>query len=140
MVKKEKIKHFILVGDENSWKVILEKQIWGFSDKKKGSWNSLNKNDKIAFYVTSPVKKIIGYGKIKEKFVSNEILFHDEKILQCVIWKNRFNFEIEKIVTEWENGISPPTGLMLNVGNKPISTEIFQTIKISITKKCKLKT
>ena len=47
---------------------------------------------------------------------------------------------IEKIVKEWENGISPPTGLMLNVGNKPISTEIFQTIKISITKKCKLKT
>jgi|APSaa5957512535_1039671.scaffolds.fasta_scaffold05887_4 hypothetical protein len=133
-MKKSKTNYFILVGDKDNWKVSLEKQTWGFSDKRKGSWNSLNENDGVAFYVTSPIKKIIGYGKVKEKFISNEILFHDEKLLQCVIWKNRFKFKIEKLVDEWENGIPPPIGIMLNVGKKPISNNIFQSIKKNIIK------
>lgn len=62
------INYFVLVGDEKTWHVSFEKKIWGFSEKMRGFWNTTQHGDLLAFYVTKPTKKIIGFGKVKEKF------------------------------------------------------------------------
>ena len=60
-------RYYILVGDDSAWKISLTKKVWGFTEKTKGSWNKSYSGDYIAFYVTKPLGKIIGFGKIIEK-------------------------------------------------------------------------
>ena len=130
--------HFILVGDEKNWHTALSKKIWGFSEKRKGFWETINEDDKIVFYVTLPIKKIIGFGKVKKKYIGNDLLFRDEINFRRLLWKYRFNFQIEFLVQKWGNGILPPKNIILNVGRKPISAEIFQNIKKSMLEKEKI--
>jgi hypothetical protein len=133
--EREDFNHFVLVGDDKNWKIALSEKTWGFSKKGKGLWEATNEGDKVAFYVTLPIKKIIGFGKITKKYIGNDILFYDEKILGSLIWVYRFNFQIECLIKDWKNGITPPKNLILNVGRKSISVETFQNIKNSILKK-----
>ena len=60
-------KYYILVGDEENWKISIKNKIWGFSERNKGSWNKTKPGEYLAFYVTSPIKKIIGFGIVKGK-------------------------------------------------------------------------
>lgn len=138
MKEKGNSNHFIIVGDELNWHTALSKKIWGFSEKRKGFWNTLEVDDKIVFYVTLPIRKIIGFGKVKKKYIGNDLLFRDEINFGRLLWKYRFNFQIEFLVQKWENGILPPTNIILNVGRKPISDEIFQNIKKLMLKKEKI--
>ena len=102
----EQIKnHFILVGDRKTWNVSLKKRIWGFSEKTKGFWNTSQSEDLIAFYVTKPSKKIIGFGKFKKKFIDETIFWPEEKLTEQVIWKYRIKFSISHIENDWKNGI-----------------------------------
>ncbi len=127
--------YFILVGDEKNWETGLSKKTWGFSEKRKGFWDTIKEDDKIVFYVISPVKRIIGFGKVEKKYVGDDLLFRDEIYFEKLLWKYRFNFQIECLIKDWKNGITPPKNLILNVGRKPISVETFQNIKNSILKK-----
>ena len=127
--------YFILVGDEKNWNLALLNKTWGFTDKKQGTWKRTSEGEKIMFYVTNPIKKIIGYGTVKKKFIGDGILFHDEVILGKVIWKYRFSFEIDHLVTKWYEGVSPPKNLILNTGKKSIPKLIFQDIKKLLIKK-----
>ena len=69
-----KSRYYILVADEETWKVALEKHQWGFSQKNVGLWNTTNNGDFVAFYVTKPIQKIIGFGIIQEKYISDELI------------------------------------------------------------------
>jgi predicted RNA-binding protein len=31
-------RYYILVGDADTWKISVANNLWGFSDKSKGSW------------------------------------------------------------------------------------------------------
>ena len=89
-----KRRFYILVGDEKTWKTSLTKNIWGFSEKTKGLWNTSQIGDYLVFYVTSPVKKIIGFGNISEKFIDEALFWPDEKIFKRTLWKYRLRFDI----------------------------------------------
>ncbi len=90
-----------------------------------GLWNTTNKNDLILFYVTKPTQKIIGFGTITDKFISNEILWPDEKIFKRSIWKYRVKFQVMHLIKKWENGLSVPTNIMLNIGRKVIEKDVY---------------
>jgi len=121
-------RYYILVGDTNSWQVGFENNQWGFSDKNIGYWNTTNEGDLVAFYVTKPVKSIVGFGKIIKKFISTDILWPDEKLFKKVIWKNRIQFKIIHKVNNWEDGIEVPPTIMLNIGRKVIQKSIFNSL------------
>jgi len=118
-------RYYLLVGDEQNWKISLDKKMWGFSDRTKGSWNTTKKGDLLAFYVTIPVKKVIGFGIVTDKFVDNTIIWSDEKFCKRSIWKYRIKFQIIHFIDEWNNGITLPKDLLLGVSRRVVGQEFF---------------
>lgn len=126
--KKPQKRYYILVGDERTWKVAIQNLQWGFSQKNIGLWNTINENEYVAFYVTKPIQKIIGFGKITEKFISKKIIWPDEKFFKRVLWENRIKFEMLSNIKNWDDGIDPPPNTMLNIGRKVIEKEVFEEL------------
>lgn len=118
-------RYYLLIGDEQNWKISLAKKMWGFSDRTKGSWNTTKKGDLLAFYVTLPVKKVIGFGIVTDKFVDDTIIWSDEKFFKRPIWKYRIKFQIIHFIDEWYNGIALPKDLLLGVSRRVVGHEFF---------------
>lgn len=118
-------RHYILVGDENTWRIAIENSQWGFTQKNIGLWNTSNEGDLVLFYVVKPIQKIIGFGKIDKKFTSDKITWPDEKLFKRSLWKYRIGFRINHIIHDWEDGIEVPPDIMLNIGRKVISKEQY---------------
>jgi hypothetical protein len=123
-----KPRFFILVGDKDSWIRSLSDNIWGFSNRSVGNWNTSEIGDYLAFYVTSPFKKIIGYGRITSKFVSEELTWPDEIAFKKSIWRYRIRFNNLKVLENWEMGVPVPKDIMLNTGRKVIDEQTFSII------------
>lgn len=122
-------RYYLIIGDKENWKISLKRRIWGFSEKFKGYWNKTNEGDDIAFYVTSPIKKVIGFGKITKKYTdSSELVWSDEVFFKRSIWPYKIKFEVLHVIENWEAGIPPPEGIMLNVGRKLVSQEQFSAL------------
>jgi hypothetical protein len=121
-------RYYLLIGNSENWKTSLEKNMWGFSDKTIGNWNTTNIGEIVGFYVTSPFKKIIGFGKIINKFVGSDIIWQDEKFFEKPLWKYRLSFEIISMSDTWEVGVDPPQGIMLNSGRKVLEKKIFRKL------------
>jgi hypothetical protein len=132
-------RYFILVGDEGTWKAALEHQQWGFTQKSFGHWRTINEGDFVAFYVTTPIKKIIGFAKITEKFVSKDFIWPDEKFFKRSLWGNRIRFEILTVLENWEDGIGSPPNIVLNIGRKVVERKIFALLIKNASKKWKIK-
>ena len=126
--KKPQKRYYILVGDEGTWKIALQHLQWGFSQKNIGLWNTINEDEFVAFYVTKPIQKIIGFGKITEKFITKNIIWPDEKIFKKSLWGNRIRFEMLSGVKNWNDGIDPPINTMLNIGRKVIEKGVFEEL------------
>jgi len=126
------------VGDEKTWKVALEEYQWGFSPKNVGLWNTSNDDDFVAFYVTKPIQKIIGFGTISEKFVTEDILWPDEKLFKKPIWKFRIKIKPIHVIKNWNNGIDSPKNMILNTGRKVIEKNTFDSLTRDAMKKWKV--
>ena len=120
--------YYILVGDRKTWYVSVEKKIWGFSEKTKGSWQRSKKGDLLAFYVTAPTKKIIGFGAFKNKFVDDTITWPEEKLSQESIWKYKINFSVIYLCKQWRNGIQLPKNIIVNQGRKKINKQMYMKL------------
>lgn len=121
-------RHFILVGDQNNWLISIFYHIWGFSHETRGNWRTLNIGDYVAFYVTAPLKKIIGYGRIIEKFVNENKIWDDEKIFGKSIWKYKIKFEEIRLLKDWNRGVAVPNDIMLNTGRKLVDGPTFSKL------------
>lgn len=132
-------KYYLLVGDEETWQVSLGHRLWGFSERVKGNWNTLEVGDYLAFYVTSPVKKVIGFGKVVRKFIEETTIWSDEQLFRKPIWKYRIEFEILCLMNNWQNGISVPQTIMLNTGRKKVERVIFTSLVVEADHRWKTK-
>lgn len=121
----EEKRFYVLIADDKTWNIALKKKVFGFSDKCKGLWNTIQLDEFVAFYATSPIKKIIGFGKITDKFVDTSLIFPDELFFKKPIWTYRIHVEPIAIQKEWKNGISVPSNIILNVARKVIHRNQF---------------
>jgi hypothetical protein len=135
ILQRNRSRYYVLIGDEDTWKISLANNLWGFSDKSIGNWNRCNIGDYLAFYVTAPTKKIIGFGTIKNKFVDENIVWVDEKLFGRAIWKHKFQFEKISVINDWSQGIPIQEKIVLNVGLKLIDKILF----LSLVKQAELK-
>jgi len=136
---QKNIRYYILVGDEKTWEVSFTENLFGFSEQSKGSWNTTNVNDYVAFYCTIPIKKIIGFGQITEKFIEDKIFFPDEKFFKRAVYKYRIKFEKLFVVADWKKGLPPPKNVMLNTGRRVVNEELFSELIKSAEKAWKTK-
>ena len=136
--KKPQKRYYILVGDEGTWKIALQHLQWGFSQKNIGLWNTINEDEFVAFYVTKPIQKIIGFGKITEKFITKSIIWPDEKFFKKSLWPFKCQFSVIHKIHPWKTGIDPPKGIMLNQGRKKIPQHTFEKLIKLVTPDSKM--
>lgn len=137
MIQKE-VRYFLLVGDEDNWVESIKENIWGFSFQSRGSWNYSSEGDFLAFYVTRPIKKIIGFGKINTKFIDDTPIWPEEKIFGGR-YIFRYRFEIFHISDDWKNGIPSPKNVILNQSRILLDKKLFSNLVKSADKKWKTK-
>jgi len=118
-------RYYILVGERKNWKTSIENQIWGFTEKSKGLWNKSNKDELLAYYVTSPIKKIIGFGQIGEKYVDEKLIWNDEKKLKKSIWKYKFKLNHIYVCDDWDEGIPITSKIMLASSRTVVERDQF---------------
>ncbi|MGI0014005.1 MAG: hypothetical protein ACREBU_11270 [Nitrososphaera sp.] len=131
-------RYFILVDDAETGKYSLKNNLWGFSEQVRGYWEASRPGDNLAFYVTLPTKKIVGFGKIKRKFIDSKVTFPDEIFLGRPIWIYIYEYLKTFTVEEWNNGIRPPPGRLLNAGRKLIDRTTFYKLTTKAKRKWKL--
>lgn len=127
-MSRNNLHFYILVGDEETWKVSLTYNIWGFQERSKGLWNTCQLGDYLAFYAVKPIGKIIGFGIITRKFIDELEVFPDERLFHRSIWKYRFEFKKIQIIDDWKKGVSIPPQIMLNTGRKMIDEKTFMML------------
>ncbi len=108
-IKTPEKRYYILIGDEENWKTAIQENMWGFSDKTKGLWNTIQIGEYIVFYVTQPFSKIIGLGVVTRKFIDEKLLWKDELNFNRSLWKYRLEFKPIIIQNNWEKGFKLPS-------------------------------
>jgi hypothetical protein len=108
---------WISVGTPENWETAISGNIWGVVEGLKSTWEKLQKGDILLFYATSPIKGVIGVGRIKNKFKQDKPLWAKEIKENRVIWPYRYDFEVEFLLprSDWENKKVSITGLNVNI-------------------------
>ena len=123
--KNELKRHYLLIADERTWDIALKNNVFGFSEKGKGIWKTTQVGEYVGFYATSPIKKIIGFGKITNKFKDKKLIFPDELFHKKPLWTYRISIEPITIQKNKDDGISIPPDIILNVSRKVIPEKQF---------------
>jgi len=130
------MKIWICVGKPENWETALSGNIWGVTEELKSSWETLEKDDILLFYATSPVRGIIGVGRVRNKFKQDKPLWPAEIKENKVIWPYRYEFLVEFALprTEWDNKKIDITGLKIPTmrGLNPIKN--LESVKLLFKK------
>ena len=59
----------------------------------KNTWDRVAKGDLLLFYVTSPVRGIVGVARVEGKAEENNILWRDEAVVGRVLYPYRMLFK-----------------------------------------------
>src|SRR3972149_9518279 len=87
--------YWLLVGSPKNWDVAFKhNNIWGLRQTQSRLWDKLEEKDRLLFYVTTPVKGIVGFGSVRTKFKQNRPLWPDEIRSKKIIWPLRFEFDV----------------------------------------------
>ncbi|MBI2578342.1 MAG: hypothetical protein HYW26_01380 [Candidatus Aenigmarchaeota archaeon] len=94
--------NWLVIGVIKNWETALSHPVplWGLKPRYQSDFSSLNVGDFIWFYATSPVKGIIGIGRVKDKYIDNvNPVWEEEKKNKEVIWPLRFRIQILKTLS-----------------------------------------
>jgi hypothetical protein len=107
--EKMSINYYLAPGTRENWKAAISNgNVWGLPINRR-QWRTLKKGDVVFFYVMAPIKGVVGYGSIVERFRSEDPIFAEERV-GTKKWPLRFNFEIL-----WPSSGSPFSGPSVSV-------------------------
>jgi predicted RNA-binding protein len=89
---------WISVGKVKNWETAISGNIWGVKPTQKNLWEKLQKGDLLLFYATSPIKGVIGIGKVENKFKQDKPLWEEERKKNQAIWPYRYDFKVEFVL------------------------------------------
>jgi len=119
--------YWLVVGMPQNWEIAFTHgNIWGLKQTQFHLWKSLKENDKVIFYVTSPVKGVIGHGVVRTKFPQDEPLWPDEIKQRKVIWPLRFEFDVDFRLPQgkWASERLVSKELRPRAGFQPLSEDV----------------
>lgn len=96
-----KSQNWLLIGVRKNWETALSQPVplWGLKSRYQGEFQALNIGDIVWFYITSPIKGVIGFGVVKDKYIDNMNLIWDEELRKKeVIWPLRFRILVLKVI------------------------------------------
>jgi predicted RNA-binding protein with PUA-like domain len=106
---------WIIVGRPTHWDDGVATRAWKLPLKMMNTWKSIAEGDTALFYVTNPVKGLIGLGTVASIERSVTPLFDEEIEAGEVLWQLQINFQNMRAFdwTEWETRrVSIPLGLV----------------------------
>jgi len=130
---------YLLIGEPDNWKVSISKKIWGFTENSRGQWRTTSIGEPVGFYITKPIQKLIGFGKITDKFYDEKLIWNDEILFKRSLWKYKLSFNIIHVCKNWDTGIELPKGFLLGVSRKVVPKNIFLDLVCLAEKKWKIK-
>lgn len=93
--------HWIIMGPRESWRTAFEQGgIWGVKHLVYPEWKALEKGDIIFFYATTPIKGVIGVGRVETKFIQDKPLWPDEIAIGKVLYPLRFEFHTDYVLEQ----------------------------------------
>lgn len=102
---------WLVVGRPENWETAFDYgNIWGLKESQVHLWKELVKGDRVFFYATAPVSRVIGYGEVLSTFKQDKPLWPEELAKSKVIWPLRFQFEVTSRFRreEWVSGMHHP--------------------------------
>jgi hypothetical protein len=101
------IKTWLVIGSLENWETAFAQPIpiWGLKERFANIFQFLSKGDQIAIYVISPVKGIVGFASVKDKYIDYETpIWNEEKDRGKVIWPLRFRLSDLRVLPRqyWE--------------------------------------
>jgi hypothetical protein len=95
---------WVAAGSSLNLRTSLEKGKWGVNKRLKGAWERVSSGDLLLFYVTSPVRGIVGFASVEGKAMEESILWHDEAVVGRVLYPYRILFKPLFVLSEdrWE--------------------------------------
>jgi len=93
--------YWIIMGPKKSWETAFEQGgIWGVKHLVYPEWKALEKGDIIFFYATTPIKGVIGVGRVETKFIQDKPLWPDEIAIGKVLYPFRFEFHTDYVLEQ----------------------------------------
>ena len=139
------MKSWLVIGTLENWETSFAQPIplWGLKVVHKNAFVDLSVGDILFFYVKNPVKGIIGFGTVKDKYIDHKtLIWREEKDTRQVIWPLRFRIGIIQLLPRqgWTSKFYEARpisildfGLILQRGFLQLSSdhqeEIFRRIK-----------
>lgn len=108
-INMHKIRNWLVIGIQENWDTALSQSIpiWGLKLRYKNDFKFLlNIGDIVWFYVTSPIKGVVGIGVVKDKYIDDiNLIWNEELIKKEVIWPLRFRIQVLKLISKenWKN-------------------------------------
>ena len=84
---------WVATGSSLNLKTSLKKGKWGVNKRLKKTWEKVANGDLLFFYVTSPVRGIVGLASVEGKAIEESILRHDEAVVGRVLYPYRILFK-----------------------------------------------
>ena len=109
-------KYWLCVVNEENWRIVKEKLVWGVSDRYKRKMEELEEGDFVAFYVRP--KKLGGIFKAASKpYVDKKPIFSSEGFRTGEVFPNRVKIE-PVLVPEEPVPFEPLIGRLKFIRNK----------------------
>jgi len=102
---------WLAIGPKENWELGIKRGIWGSTERYYNAWDKVKKDDLVFFYVTKPIKAIVGYGAVKTKTRATKPFWQQEIKDGEVLWPLQLKFDVVKLIplNQWEyKGIPLP--------------------------------
>jgi len=129
--------YYLCIGKSENWEFSFNEKLWGITSRNKKLWEKIEKNDELAFYVTRPIKLVIGFGIVNGKYTDSKFIWPVEKRQKESLWPHKISFDIISSCNNWVKGIKLPKTLNLQTSTKKIDKELFIELKESAEKNWK---
>ena len=131
--------HWLAIGPQSNWSLGARKSFWSVSAVNAKTWSRIAVGDRLFYYVISPIKGVVGLGKITETFFEDKKCFWpDEMREKQVLWPYRLRFSTEFLLPEeaWATDRIPLPrgGVVFQKSFQSLKPEIVQNLMETITK------
>ena len=96
------MKYWLNVAPVSSWEESVHIGMCGAPPKdiNRHQWKRMEPNDIVLFYATKPVKGLIGWGRVIERFEDSTPIWREEKRVGCALWPLRIRIAVEFMIPQ----------------------------------------